>query len=408
MAVNVMKKVKKPRVQKPRALPITKKAAAASKKHPTFVFSKKNPYSAFYDIDIDDVGIAIEQYISTLDIDKDIDEISSMKKVRNSLPIFLIPDFLKSLNPDNVTPIALRRFKELPRVKEALNEMNKILDIRSLRGINVPIISKDTEEKDLESVINELKSRPVEIPRATKYLKKQSLKSMSKEYLLRLAERENIPNYAILSKKNLVSELMKVDFAKRKERFYDAEISICESTYKRAPWIRSENPVAGIAVKRDSKYATDFKVKDDWFRANKSFYKDVCKFGRIFEQDSIAYFFRDGSLKIETKEMYDASVDYKDTSSFKHDPVFRRKYTKTVVKAPLTVNQRKISELAPGLFSHLRTIFSDQVFYCDTCNTYISDPVYKSVDDGKRILFCSEACFQSYLFGSTSSISSSE
>lgn len=400
--VNVMRKVKKPRVQKPRVV------ASKPIKKPKFYFSGKNPYSTFYDINIEDVDTAIENYISTLDYIKNINEISAMRKIQTSLPLFLVLEFLKSLNPDNSPPVALQRFKELPRVKDALIEMNNILETRSLRGIVVESINKPVP--DLESIINELKNRPAEPLAATKYLKKESLKSMSKEYLSRIAEREKIPNYETLTKKQLVSELMKVEeFTKRKDTFYESEIlPICESTYKRAPWMRSftSKPVSAIAVKGDSEYATNFKIDEDWYLAKSTFYKDACEIGRIFEPGKIAYYFKgDRSLTIETRDIYDASVSYTEAEN---DAVFRRRYSKTRVAAPRGRSVIAV-ELAPGLFSHLRTIFLGQVFICDSCKRSISEPpLYKSVDDdNKRVLFCSKYCFDLHLFGSTSSISSS-
>jgi hypothetical protein len=56
-------------------------------------------------------------------------------------------------------------------------------------------------------------------------------------------------------------------------------------------------------------------------------------------------------------------------------------------------------ELAPGLFSKLRAeITLLQTYICDQCDREILVPRYKSIKNGKKVLFCTQDCFDDYNF----------
>jgi len=409
-AVNVMKKVKTraPRVK-----------TTAKKRQPTavvtFKFNSKNPYSAFHDIPIQDVDDAIEAYIATLK-PTNILEISTMRRIRTSLPWFLLNEFLNSLRQNQSATAAFEQFRRRRNVQEAIAKMRLVLESRRVDNIPPPERAPPHRLR--------MEQPPHRQTRNVKYAS-QILQAMTKEQLAAIARRERVIGFATLTKKQLVAHLVHIEnptSARRPERSFGTEFtSACESRYRRAPWMAAftSEPIATIAVRSDSDFATQFVVRDDWVRSTSRFYSNACNFGRKFVPDAVAYVTVSGEVIVETKEMYNASLRNNEIRTTKRtmlgllEPGSRRENIPpmpTIIESqresPIIESRRESPiieaapeiELAPGLFSYVRTIIGGQTVYCDACNIMVAEPMFKSVHDNQLVMFCGKECFEAYQF----------
>lgn len=106
---------------------------------------------------------------------------------------------------------------------------------------------------------------------------------------------------------------------RRVQRFLEPQdlLSRCELYFRHADWMPEKRIVATLLrVNSDEaiRYGTNFNVTPQWVRAKSSWYKypcDVKTYGKRlpFRENVVAYLTRDDEIIVETKDMYDKSVE---------------------------------------------------------------------------------------------------
>lgn len=386
-----------------------------------YKFTGRNRFMPFYKATIEEANDVIEAYSATLD-SFNFPEISALRQIRTKLPWILLLDFFKTLDPNYSVVVAYKKFKERPDVQDALLKMDQLLTARavpvgSTSGVSY---SSSSSSKNLSEIIAHIKTRYPPTKIIAKRLKydRKLLEKMSLEELTELAADE-LPLYKVRNKKGAIDALVNIEEIidpATYRRFETELLPVCESDYKRAPWMKTFEtiPVAGIAVKKESIYATEINVKDDWYKATAGFYRDACEKGRQFQPDSVAYVFRNGSIIIETIQMYEEMLSFfkPKNPSINYNINYDNNYCSSSSSCssgpqllptpppppPPPQEQKEDEELAPGLFNHVRSIISGNYLFCDTCHLSITQPMFKSVHNNKRVLFCSKDCFEKYSF----------
>lgn len=95
-------------------------------------------------------------------------------------------------------------------------------------------------------------------------------------------------------------------------RYSSEFLPLCESEYRRAPWVTSRSPVIGVVLNATIPSARQWtipvKVGDDgrWAKVKENWYSHVCKHGRAFIPDMVGYLTANGTVIEETEEIYDA------------------------------------------------------------------------------------------------------
>lgn len=460
-ATNAMKRVTKN---------VTKREPKkAPKKNPvikTFGIQRKDPNSIFRKIAIEDVSDALEAYVASLkltldakpiyignlnvshptDIDQSkLNEISTVRMLKTSVPWTILLDFLHNLKSETLS-VSFAKYRTQPGFQDSLSRMKQIIKERSASGIPLPA-------KDFIAP----KPIPIQKKEPIKRLKydHKTLEAMSTAGLLKLARSEKVETKeeqtgrkTAVGRKETISKLMNIEDVLHKdtERKYETDIAdTCVSAYRNAPWMKlfTDKPIIGIAVPRESEYATSLNVVGNWYKVKSTFYRDACTIGRKYSPDAVAYVtWRDPKIIIETKEMYDASLRYKPEIPSKLEmlqsleptpaelvaaeqsqsvkfpdaitPVTQQlrrrvvagggKRSSTDVPAPAVLQQEKVVlakpevELAPGLFSHLKNIIYGPILTCDQCGVLINQPALKSTYENQIVMFCSTECYGKYRF----------
>jgi hypothetical protein len=262
-----------------------------------------------------------------------------------------------------------------------------------------------------------------EQPMRLKYNHKH-LSALLREELVHMAMLENIKNATKMSQRDLIEALMRIEEPVkplRPEQPYQLELlSRCESEFKNAPWLGTDKKIVGMAVNPTilPEYSTGVNVGPGWFKVTSTWYKEACAGNRQpFITNATAYVTIDKQIILETVDMYNASLLFKPQHTPKSKiTVGKESMAPAEPELPLIelakIEQRqqegiKIAhptELAPGLFTQVRLLISGQTFYCNECNISVKyPPTYKSVHGGRKISFCSSACFDAYKFGESES-----
>lgn len=128
-----------------------------------------------------------------------------------------------------------------------------------------------------------------------------------------LKKREAVPAEIIKPVRNIILEPKSISPPKYVQpvKYSRSEIpNVCESEYKRAPWMIhfTQKRIKGLALKENSNFTRNDEIIPGWYVANDKWYAHVCKNGRDFIPDAVAYITFDDDVLIETLEMYEESL----------------------------------------------------------------------------------------------------
>lgn len=382
MSVNVLKQIRTRGGRRRRGgvVVTSSRIGGGSCKTKTYKFKNRgNTFDQFIDVPVEELSELIEAFIETQSSNEDM--LSVLSKIKTSIPYSLLNEFFRSI-PSDQGPLALipafDRFVIRPDIVERISSLRRLLEMRR----NIPLPN--------DRRIRRRRIEPTTTSRSTVRLKYNisDLNRFNRTDLERLASNEGVVGTKHLSVRELRSILGNirepVSRLAAERKYGERELPLtCISIMKNAPWVGYPD-IIGMVVKPKvyadyGRFATALKADRDWFRVTASWYPFACSGKRRFEDGAVGYRRSTDDIVItETRAMFDAADDFVRTGK-------------------LLIKERQ-PELAPGLFVALQELIDGKSYYCDSCNISIDMPIMKSIDRNKRVMFCSEACLDSYKF----------
>lgn len=409
--VNILKQVKVRAAGEPK--PKRQRAAAKKAAVVQIKFNVRKPYEYFAGRSAADVHAAIgEVFKISEDFYGKTELLTVLNKVKATVPMSLLDLFFTTARR-NGPEEAFAAVTDSPEYVE----MRNILRNRAIeQNTSVAAAPRTTAPKSLEL----LNIAPAPKNRELKLLtySRQELQHKSINELYDLANSENLKVGLGLTKSELINRLLTLERSatEYKERPFTTDLlPRCESEYRQAPWMRAFGNVSvvGIALKRGNGLETNVNVQDDWYTAKASWYFNVCRNGRRFEPNAVAYIAVANGKKriiVETHEMYEASLDRARSAPAPSTRVGVSAATKPPTK-PATANiplptykivrpeaRLQQPELAPELFRFVRELIAGTKFCCNNCNKSVPFAKIGSIDENKKVIFCSTECFNDYEF----------
>jgi len=427
-SVNVLKQVRK-RATVPAKEKLVKARAIK------YNFKRNNPYSFFFGKSAEEIDESINYIYNLKEYPGHDQLVKILAYVKNTVPMSLLPMFFTTAHNND----AYTAFKRISETKEA-REMHNIIVNRSPNDIKINTSIPNLPKKIAQPTVPQ-SERKIQLLKYTK----QDLNKKSVADLHQIAIQEGITVAQTASKSQLIQKILagvRPEIIHRQEsaeeqrehtRFTTDLIPKCQSNYRSAPWItrmvqqgklKLPGKLNGFALRAPSEYITTYEVipGSGWYRVKNNWYEQVCTNGRQYRDNAVAYVIRNinniNSLLVETKEMYDESL----IPVQEERPIGITKAPVVILKhvpgerippqlVPREIVEEKVDsfesteyvseELAPGLFTHVRAIISGNVINCSACNIGMAIPMYKSVHDEQKVMFCSDKCIENYPFGSS-------
>lgn len=389
----------------------TKRQKPAAKKAPIKSnFNARNPYDYFVGKSAPEINTSIDEVFKRPDFFERTQLLTVLNRVKATVPMSLLELFFVTAKRSG----AAEGFEAVARRPEYA-EMRNILQNRAAeRGGNN---SRPSQQIKVNEPQHRLPKREVKI-KLLKYSRPE-LQTRTIEELYDLANRENLRLTAGLTKSQLINSLLAVESTATayKERPFTTELlPICESEYRRAPWMKAFGlSVIGIALKKGDGFETNARIENDWYAAKATWYSNVCKIGRQFNPDTVGYIISAPLGKrrvvVETLEMYNASLNRTKSASQKLKTTRQVPALQHSVSALSIVSKqaeqhtsaqpvalRLQSELAPGLFRYVRKLISGTTLCCSNCNATVPAAKIRSINENKQVVFCGTECFRDYEF----------